>query len=70
MGSEMAWEPGVLLQVVTPRNATLRLLCDGEIICSREGNDLAAPAPRAGVYRAEAVLDGKPWIFSNPVYMR
>jgi hypothetical protein len=70
MGSETAWEPGFLLKVITPRHATLRLLCDGRIVCSKEGNYLAAPAERAGVYRAEAVLNGKPWIFSNPVYMR
>jgi len=70
MGAEVAWSPGIEMEVETPRKAKIGLVRDGAVLCSNVGQRLAAPAPGPGVYRAEVFLDGKPWVFSNPLYLR
>jgi hypothetical protein len=74
MGDERPWSPGLRLQVRSPLPATIRLLRDGSVEALAEGHTLEAPASRPGVYRVELwlTLDGerRPWIYSNPVYLR
>lgn len=74
MGDERPWSPGLRLQVRSPLPATIRLLRDGSVEALAEGHTLEAPASRPGVYRVELwlALDGerRPWIYSNPVYLR
>jgi len=70
MGSEVPWRPGFTLEVVSPHPATIRFLCDGEVLSIQEGREAATGAPRPGVYRAEALLSGRSWVFSNPLYLR
>ena len=33
-------------------------------------SELVAPVQGPGVYRVEVRLDGRPWIFSNPIYVK
>jgi hypothetical protein len=70
MGAERAFEPGLVIQVQTPQPARIRLLCDGEVVAEADAAELGHPAATPGVYRAEAVLGGRPWIYSNPIYLR
>jgi len=70
MGDEIAAGKTVRFHIHCPQDADLRLLRDGVPLASAHGRDLSAESSRAGVYRVEAFLSGRPWIFSNPIYLR
>ncbi|MBM4033310.1 MAG: hypothetical protein FJ291_16215 [Planctomycetes bacterium] len=70
MGAEAPAGQPVEFRVVCPAEAGLRLLCDGAHIAQARGHELAATASAPGVYRVEAVLNGRPWVLSNPIYLR
>ncbi len=70
MGDEApAGEPTVF-RAHCPQQADLRLLRDGRPVATTRGQELTATDERPGVYRIEARLDARPWIFSNPIYLR
>lgn len=73
MGSEVAGR-GWRLCVESPREATLRLLCDGAVRHEKHGRSLLASADAPGVWRVEARLavDGRErtWVLTNPIYLR
>jgi hypothetical protein len=73
MGEERAagrWH----LRASVPEPAELRLLRDGAVVASATGNSLEHTAGERGVYRVEARRDhrgrSRPWIYSNPIYLR
>lgn len=73
MGSERAagdWT----LNACLPRNAETTLLRDGRVVASSGGRELSYRASEPGVYRIEARLPyhgrTRPWIYSNPIYLR
>jgi hypothetical protein len=78
MGDEIAAGTGLQFVVRTPVKATIKLLRDGKVIS--EANVLAewrVPVTDAGAYRVEVYLPqlgsliaDKPWIISNPIYVR
>lgn len=70
-GDETAFAGGARLVVTSPRSAELTVLRDGEVIERKpEARALALPLDRPGVYRVEARLAGRPWVFTNPIYLR
>ena len=73
MGAE-AKAAGQTLRVRAPRPCRLRLLRDGEVVASAEGDSLEHVAAGPGVYRAEARLDAfgreRTWVLTNPIYLR
>ena len=77
MGDEMKLSAGLVLTARLPVSAYVRLLCQGQEVARAENESnfsfpLAGRSP--GAYRLEAwlKLDGelRPWIFSNPIYVR
>jgi hypothetical protein len=69
MGEETTERP--LLQVRTPRPASLRLLRDGAVVASADdAAELDFQPDDPGVHRAEARIDGRLWILSNAAYLR
>jgi hypothetical protein len=70
MGEELTFEPGLELHVRTPQAADIRLLRDGEIVATTHSNELHHPIEGQGVHRVEVMLEKRPWIYSNPVYIR
>lgn len=70
MGEELPFEPGIELHLRTPREADIRLLLNGETVAQTTSSALHHPVELPGVYRVEARLGGRPWIYSNPVYLR
>ena len=70
MGDEIAAGAEVSFRVASPLDAELRLLRDGQPIAAARGRALAARAAAPGVYRVEAFLNGRPWVYSNPIYVR
>jgi hypothetical protein len=47
---------------------------DGEVMLERSGDKLDVPLDKPGIYRLEVWLslagEDRPWILSNPIYVR
>jgi hypothetical protein len=75
MGDEVKLADGLKLTANLPAPAYLRLLRNGEEVAKADAQkEFAFPVQTPGAYRLEAwlKLDGelRPWIFSNPIYVR
>jgi hypothetical protein len=78
MGDEIELLDGVRLLVTTPVKSHVRLLKDGQVIRDEDGAaQKEFPVKERGVYRVEVYLTqlgslvkDKPWIISNPIYVR
>lgn len=74
MGDEVKLGATLMLSAATPIKCTMKLIRNGEAVQTANTNrlDFAVKAP--GVYRIEAWLDvdgeQRPWIYSNPIYVR
>ena len=75
MGEESVFEPGSLF-VKSPESGRIRLLRNGNSIADAHGKrDYERSITRPGVYRVEIYrrvpfFGLRPWIFSNPIYLR
>ena len=70
MGDEIPLTPGLELTVWLPAVAQLSLFKDGQPIATTTSQLWKIPMTEPGVYRLEASRHAKPWIFSNPIYVR
>lgn len=71
MGDEAPYAPGMVLKVSSPEEANLTIVRDGQAVKTREKTTgLEWPVDRPGVYRVEARLGRRPWVFTNPIYLR
>lgn len=70
MGDELRFLPPVELQIVLPTAAEGRLLRDGVVYSQFTGQTHGVLVMDPGVYRVEARLDGRPWLYSNPIYVK
>jgi hypothetical protein len=74
MGDEVRFSSNLLLRAATPVTATIKLIRNGEVISSAQADQFEFAVERPGVYRIEAwlTLDGeqRPWIYSNPIYIK
>ncbi|HEX8130018.1 MAG TPA: hypothetical protein VF527_13025, partial [Pyrinomonadaceae bacterium] len=79
MGDEIALSgAGVRLRVTTPVKSRIEIIRNGQVLSeAREVSSYEWTASEAGVYRVvcylpqlPAPLDAKPWIISNPIYVR
>jgi hypothetical protein len=74
MGDETAAGKKPLLTARTNMPCDLRLLRNGETVRRVSGSEVSFRADTPGVYRVEAWVDlgseERPWIYSNPIYVR
>jgi len=74
MGDPVAMTGGTRIAAFTPLPAKLKLIHHGEVVKETTGTNLTFVPKEPGPYRLEAWLtvDGeeRPWIYSNPVYVR
>lgn len=74
MGDEVKLDSGPTLSAATPLKCTMKLIRNGELIQTANTNRLNFDVKMAGVYRIEAWLEAdseqRPWIYSNPIYVR
>ena len=74
MGQEGKFSPGELV-VKVPRHGLIRIIKDGSIFKRGYGSGLTVRIDVGGVYRIEVlrktrIFGWRPWIFSNPIYLR
>jgi hypothetical protein len=78
MGDDINLEDGVRLVVNAPVKCRIVLLKDGQRVGEeRDANTLEFAVKERGAYRVEVYLDGlgaafkdRPWIITNPIYVR
>ena len=70
MGDAAPLVPNLRLSVILPAAAQLTLVRDGKPIATKTGQTWQIPVTEPGAYRLEAMRYNKPWIFSNPIYVR
>ena len=69
MGDEVKRGGGLKLYAYLPSPGEMALLKDGRIVAKAEGQHGWFEVPSPGIYRLEATRKGKPWIYSNPIYV-
>ncbi|HEX8847478.1 MAG TPA: hypothetical protein VF791_22735 [Pyrinomonadaceae bacterium] len=78
MGDDVEFEDGIRLAVTTPVRARVLLIKDGQAIKDEDGTSRKEyTVTERGIYRVEVYLTqlgtlvkDKPWIISNPIYIR
>jgi PHP domain len=69
MGGETSAGRAVL-RMRLPRPADIRVLRDGAPLREARAAELNLDVEAPGVYRAEARIDGRMWLLSNPIHLR
>jgi len=77
MGDEIGFGNGLRVMISAPLISRIVLSRDGSAIDEKSGSRVEFPINSKGAYRVEAYLDslpapatGKPWILSNPIYVK
>jgi hypothetical protein len=77
MGDEVAFVEGMRLIASAPVASRVVLYRDGSVLEDKLGSTVQFAINSKGVYRVEAYLEylpaparGKPWVISNPIYVR
>jgi hypothetical protein len=74
MGEERPFQPGTLF-IGLPKEGEIRLIRDGIVESRWRGKQVSLRVEQKGVYRVEVyrrilLFGWRPWIFSNPIYLR
>lgn len=67
MGDRKPLARGATLEVSLPQTAQIALIHNGSVAEARTAQNLHFKAASPGIYRVEARLEGRPWVFSNPI---
>ncbi|MFC1840583.1 CehA/McbA family metallohydrolase [Thermodesulfobacteriota bacterium] len=75
IGEETSFSTAGNLVIELPHKGEIRIFRNGEKIASYRGMEAVYPVKQKGVYRVEVyryvpVFGWRPWIFTNPVYLR
>jgi hypothetical protein len=74
MGEQAPYSPG-MATIKVPRSGLIRIVRNGLLLKRDYGKELDLPIEEPGVYRVEVykrtlLFGWRPWIFSNPIYIR
>jgi len=74
MGQEAQFSPGILV-IKLPVSGLTRIMKDGSLFKTEYCSSLSIRIQKGGVYRVEVLrkmllFGWRPWIFSNPIYLR
>ncbi len=74
MGSEVPFAANLQLRAEAPLVGAFKLIRNGEVILEQSGNAIDLFVDKPGNYRVEVWLtlagEARPWILSNPIYVR
>jgi hypothetical protein len=74
MGDDVQHSAGLIVEAHAPARGRITVLRDGRQLARTTGEHLSVPVDGPGTYRAEVeiLVQGRwrPWIFSNPIYVR
>ncbi len=67
IGEEINSRDKITLSIKTPQKSQIRLLCDGKVVCEKEGKNLDYTPEVKGSFRVEIYRRKRGWIFSNHI---
>lgn len=74
MGDEFLIDDMAIIQIELPRTGKIRLIKDGKLFRESVGIEMVCGIDEPGIYRVEVyhwkAFKYRPWIFSNPIYVR
>ncbi len=70
MGDEVPLQAGLALTASLPAPGQMTLMKNGHAVGTKTDQHWEIPVSEPGVYRLEVSRHEKPWIFSNPIYVR
>lgn len=71
MGLELDFEKNIHIRAFIPQNKIYwRILRNGHEVITGKENKVHLEVPEAGAYRMEVYRKGRPWIYSNHLYIR
>ena len=70
LGGTAPFVEGTVLTLSLPRSAEVAWVENGRVRLRERASRVAVRPAAAGVHRFEARLDGRPWLFTNPFYLR
>ena len=74
MGDDFLLDDLAIVQIKLPVKGKIRLIKDGELFREEVGRELTCGIDKPGLYRVEVyhrkTFMYRPWIFSNPIYVR
>jgi len=74
MGESLLLDNKTFLEVNLPCVAHCRIIKDGSVLAEERKKEVSMPITARGVYRVEAYLKSygkyRPWIYSNPIYVK
>jgi hypothetical protein len=74
MGDSLLLTDDTQILITLPVPARTRIIRNGALVMEKAGQEICLPLKENGVYRVEAYLKSygkyRPWIFSNPIYIR
>lgn len=74
MGDDFLLDELAIVQIELPAKGKIRLIKDGELFREAVGRELTCGIDEPGIYRVEVyhrkALKYRPWIFSNPIYVK
>jgi len=69
MGEEVPFRQGKIC-ICAPCEAEFVIRRNGEVFWKERGREAEVRLKERGVYRVEGRIDGKAWLFTNPIYLR
>ncbi len=74
MGDEFYLDDMAIVQIELPEKGKIHLIKDGGLFREEVGREMVCGIDEPGIYRVEAYhrifIKFRPWIFSNPIYVR
>ncbi|HTZ41216.1 MAG TPA: hypothetical protein VMB77_13770, partial [Syntrophales bacterium] len=74
MGDDFFLGDLAIVQIELPARGKIRLIKDGVLFREEVGRELTCGIDEPGIYRVEAYhrnfIKYRPWIFSNPIYVK
>lgn len=70
MGDETRVGGELKFAASAPHDSEITLLRNSEPVAQQTGRELVHTDARPGVYRVEARIGGRPWVFTNHIYVR
>jgi hypothetical protein len=74
IGTQIPLAADMRLRAEAPLEGAFKLVRDGEVIAEQTASAIDVPVEKPGIYRVEVWLtlagESRPWILSNPIYVR
>lgn len=71
MGDTWKFDKKIVLKSHSPQpHSNIRLIRNGTLLQEHTKSTIEHPVTEPGVYRIEIHLNNRPWLFSNPIYIR